>query len=286
MKNNSFFKKILFAPLTFLLLILPYYAFGMYIHLPPNMIMSERSEVVDLLWNRKHDEDYQSKDGGIKSDDLKKALAPYKAYFEGAQLESCSAINTHRLVSYDILHICSSYDDIEAAQLLIEYGANVNGTEKNDRYDGLYASPLTAAILARNEDTKFASFLIENGADVDGIKNGLPCHWEGLNESSQDEECLNHDGNASPLYYAVYHDCYETISLLLNHGAKIPKSVRELILAKIDEESITTYRRRYGLGANSLPENYRSVYQKYHRIKSLFYINLSLKYDIFNAIDD
>jgi ankyrin repeat protein len=115
----------------------------------------------------------------------------------------------------------------EAAELLLEKGANVNST------DSFGSSPLHMAVCCKDVDISLIEHLIQKGADVnykntsDGltslhyaISSGSDDVARLLIEKGADVNALDHDGT-TPLILAAKNDSVFIAKLLLEKGADV-----------------------------------------------------------------
>lgn len=146
-----------------------------------------------------------------------------------------SAHPLHRICDHVMSGVYSDDDAVELAKLFLEYGANVNGYELNEKRD----TPLIAAASLHAEKTGI--LYIERGANIHhpGAHGGTALHWAAwvgrdklvkrLIEGGADihKRCI--DFTSTPLFWAVHgyknggdvnrHQQVECVRLLLQAGA-------------------------------------------------------------------
>ena len=88
-----------------------------------------------------------------------------------------------------LLHITALYNHLEVAELLIEYGADVNAKANNGR------TPLHFASAKNNNE--IARLLISKGADVNAKRNDGLTPFDEANESETAELLRKHRANIS-----------------------------------------------------------------------------------------
>ncbi|MGL9758841.1 MAG: ankyrin repeat domain-containing protein [Wolbachia sp.] len=96
---------------------------------------------------------------------------------------------------YASLYVAIQEGNIEAAELLIKYGVNVNNNDERNR------TPLHIAI--GRKQLEIAKLLIKNGANVNAKTK------------------INGKDGLTPMHFAVFADTPEFIELLASHGALI-----------------------------------------------------------------
>jgi len=123
------------------------------------------------------------------------------------------------------LHLAAWAGNVEACEVLIAQGADIDWISGRDGY-----SPLWCAITARHIDV--ARLLLRKGARVSQKSNGglVPLHQaavtrqtamcELLLDRGADVDCLDGEDN-TPLHYAATTGEATTVQVLLNHGAQV-----------------------------------------------------------------
>jgi len=188
--------------------------------------------------------------------------------------------------SFTPLHITIKNNNKEIAELLIKYGADVNG--KNNSYQ----SPLHFA--AQYNRKEIAELLMKNGADVNarGDISQTPLHTAALYNSKDVAEvliankaalnggdyfCGCHRSGNTPLHYAVWKNSKEVAELLIEKGANInqknyggDQSDTPLYTAvKCDEKEMFDLLLRKGADVSDLPLHYAVYEGEPEKVKSL-----------------
>ena len=159
------------------------------------------------------------------------------------------------------LHRAVYLDLIDAVQLYIMKGANVNACDNESKSTPLY--------LAQSGDVAHA--LIKNGADVNfrNVDGLSPLHWvrnpevvELLIKNGADVNAYNESGT-TPLWMAIRHASSATIKILRSHGAKsYIQAVRDIdtqLLQAVQFEDVATVKRLIKDGANVMTRGANEV---------------------------
>uniref|UniRef100_A0A6C0I6D6 Uncharacterized protein n=1 Tax=viral metagenome TaxID=1070528 RepID=A0A6C0I6D6_9ZZZZ len=138
-------------------------------------------------------------------------------------------ISTKKFSIPPLLAVCNSEhkkNNVEIAQLLISFGADVNCKAN---FDG--STPLHSACFTYNID--LIRFLLSAGADVDSVKqNGeTPLHSACGERANEDVAMLllnsgavvdaRDNFNQTPLHYAAHHGCTSIIDVLYDYRANL-----------------------------------------------------------------
>ena len=184
------------------------------------------------------------------------------------------------------LHIAIKVNNKEIAELLIKYGADVNG--KNNSYQSLLH------LAAQYNRKEIAELLIKNGADVNarGDISQTPLHTAALYNSKDVAEvliankaalnagdyfCGCHRSGNTPLHYAVWKNSKEVAELLIDRGADIneknygeDQSDTPLYTAvKCDKKEMFDLLLRKGADVSDLPLHYAVYAGDAEKVKSL-----------------
>jgi ankyrin repeat protein len=176
-------------------------------------------------------------------------MATLKKYYEAAQVLINYGANVNESSNFPPLHIAAKRGDAKIAALLLKNGADV------DMQDYKKETPLLIAIV--NDHTKTARLLIQNGANANPPHSQNVClFFAATDKSNSLIQSLLHAG-ASPkmrgkhgetaLHIAVACENYSALQTLVEHGADIHAettygdSARRIALDKRDNQKLADH---------------------------------------------
>lgn len=126
------------------------------------------------------------------------------------------------------LMILARTPNVEAAEILVDGGADVNAVEQ---WRGQTALMWAAA----QKQPEMVAFLLANGAEVDA--QSLPNNWE-RQVTAEPRMKILPPGGLTPLLYAAREGCTECVALLIKAGADLdktdPDGVTPLVMANLN----------------------------------------------------
>lgn len=156
-----------------------------------------------------------------------------------AESECKQQINDTELSGYTPLHVAASNGNVQAVEMLLKAGADVNALTSLLNTPLIESFPVSSKLSRDliNRHTRIVELLINAGSDVNARnqQGNTPLHFAALIKvpevadillkAGADPNAKNND-KLTPLMYSFLYDthCRETIDLLINNGADINAS--------------------------------------------------------------